>query len=90
MGRESITEICKTNLTQSWNQKLQGLEAELKTIFFKIKDYIVQVYNISSGLLFKVAEHYSQIYGINLQTVIKGMTEISISIFKTSKKRKKK
>lgn len=45
---------------------------------------------MSSGLLFKEAEHYSQIYGINLQTVIKGMTEISISIFKTRKKKTKK
>lgn len=44
---------------------------------------------MSSGLLFKEAEHYSQIYGINLQTVIKGMTEISISIFKTRKKKTK-
>lgn len=79
MGRESNRGICRTNLPQFWNQKLQGLEAELKTIFLKIKGYVVQVYHMSSGLLFKMAKHYSEIYSISLQTVIKGMTEIYIS-----------
>lgn len=49
MGRESSREICKTSLTQFWNQKLQGLEAELKTTFLKIKGHTVQVYHMSSG-----------------------------------------
>lgn len=83
-ARESDRGICRRNLTQFRNQKLQGSEAELKTTFLKIKGYIVQVYPMSSGLLFKVAKHYSQIYGISLQMVIKDMTEIYISIFKTS------
>lgn len=48
------------------------------------------MYHMSFGLLFKVPKHYSRIYGISLHTVIKDMTEISISIFKISEKGKKR
>lgn len=64
--------------------------AELKTAFLKLKGRIVQVYHeFWQWLLFKLTEHYLQTYGINLQTVIKGMTEIS-HLFLTQAKWKDK